>query len=124
MATTSTDPLTASPMPGPPNFPVTWEHPDDARLFWTIDRMHLPDPITPLEFWYWQVVYEQGSESAAPVYELPHMVVRRINTYLYYTVVPPRLPAGETEAYGRRSEAKLRAMMARLGEAWRAEFLP
>ena len=26
----------------PPEFPVRWEQPDDADLFWTLERMHVP----------------------------------------------------------------------------------
>ena len=37
-----------APLPAPANFPVTWEHPDDVRLFWALDRMHCPEPITPM----------------------------------------------------------------------------
>ena len=37
-------------IPAPDDFPVTWLQPEDAELFWTQDRLHYPDPVTPLEF--------------------------------------------------------------------------
>ena len=34
----------------PADFPVTWPQAGDADLFWTQDKLHYPDPVTPLEF--------------------------------------------------------------------------
>lgn len=29
-----------------PEFPVTWEDPADANLFWLLQRMYFPEPMT------------------------------------------------------------------------------
>src|SRR5437879_12959369 len=78
----------AKPMAPPPDFPVQWEHPSDAGHFWMLDRMHTPDPITPLDQTFLEQVYA-GMSAGAERYDLPsRMMCRRINTYLYWAVVP------------------------------------
>ena len=42
------------PIPDSPDFPVTWENPDDARLPWEYDATHFTGPVPYLEsqaFW-------------------------------------------------------------------------
>jgi hypothetical protein len=48
----------ASPMPTPDNFPVTWEDPADADLFWLQQRMHFPEPMLPLDEWFLRTEFE------------------------------------------------------------------
>src|SRR2546423_4397461 len=59
----------AKPMAPPPNFPVQWEHPSDAGHFWMLDRMHTPDPITPLDQTFLEQVYA-GMSAGAERYDL------------------------------------------------------
>ena len=44
---------TPAPAPGqlnptPPDFPVVWADPCDARQNWSFDPVHFPDPMAPL----------------------------------------------------------------------------
>ncbi|MBI3967121.1 MAG: hypothetical protein HY329_15910, partial [Chloroflexi bacterium] len=110
---------TPTPIPARPDFPVTWEQPDDALMCWTLDRMHFPDPMSPLEDAFMRIMAEHGFNSAAAGYALPvRFQARRINTYHYEAIVPLRLPPEELEALGRQSEEMLGAAMARLEELW------
>lgn len=130
MATTETGPhppgeLPAGPLPTPPDFPVTWEQPGDERLFWTHDRMHFPNPITPLADSFLRVSIEDGFGAAFARYDIPaSMQARRINTYHYESLVPAQLPPAELAARGKRTEEQVGAVMGRLGAAWRGEWLP
>lgn len=111
-------------IPTPSNFPVTWKHPEDERQFWTQDRMHFPDPLTPLDHEFTQVVY-RGFDKAAQRYEMPiHAQVRHINTYHYSATAPLMLPPDEMEAMEKRAEANIGAAMAQLDHLWNDEWLP
>jgi pyruvate,water dikinase len=112
----------ATPIPAPPDFPVVWQEPDDERGFWTIDKLHWPDPQPTAIF---DLLPEEGINTAAAAYDLPiRFRARRINTYLYSELAPPPLPPEELEAMGRRAQEKIGAAIARLGELWDGEWLP
>lgn len=114
-------------IPTPPNFPVTWEQPGDARLFWTLDLMHCPAPLTPLTHALIRYMYQDAISTAAAELELPIRALnRQINTYMYsaiFPVMPPDGPDGMA-AQGKRAEERLGAAMARLDDLWRDEWLP
>lgn len=103
-------------------FPVTWDNPEDARLFWTLDRMHWSDPAPMLIM---DFAPESGIPAAATEYDLPlRFLNRRINTYCYSHIGPPPLPPEDLAAKGHQAEEKLKVAVARLGERWRNEWLP
>ncbi len=109
----------------PPDFPVAWEHPDDAHLLWVHDRVHFPEPVSPMEFSLFGPALEAGFRAAARAYEAPVVArVRRINTYYYQMTALAPLPAQARAAQIQRSMEKLSAVMARLGEIWATQFLP
>ena len=112
-----------TPIPVPPNFPVTWDHADDEGLFWHTDVMHFPEPITPMMVGFNQS-FNEGIKRAAQACEVPiQLIYRRINTYNYGTTVP-RVPPEEMEAQGKKAQEKLGAMMGQLWELWETEWLP
>src|SRR5690606_7853677 len=87
-------------IPTPTDFPVTWEDPEDANLFWLLQRMHFPEPMTPLDEWFLRTEFE-GATRAAQVYELPiYGKGRRFNSYAYATISPLPLPPQELVAMG------------------------
>jgi pyruvate,water dikinase len=111
-------------IPIPSDFPVSWEKPDDAKFFWTIDRMHLPEPVTRLEYDILARFFE-GFDRAAVAYEYGvEWHCRRINTYLYASIIPVPTSPEEMERLAKGSEEKVRAVMARLGQTWNSEYLP
>jgi hypothetical protein len=78
----------ALPLPAPANFRVTWEHPDDVRLFWTLDRLHVPAPITSMSDVFIRLSYD-AANAALQAYEMPvRLYARRINTYHYLAQAP------------------------------------
>lgn len=110
----------------PPEFPVTWADPQEARLHWTFDRMHAPDPIPPLIFSIQEETFPAGWTAAAQSYALPvkEMRIKRINTYLYSAVVPLQATPEALAERGKESEERLREAMARLADLWEEEWLP
>ena len=110
-------------IPTPPDFPVTWEHPDEARLFWTRDRMHAPDQVPPMLEMQASFV-THGFAHAAKAYALPiRLTFRTINTYVYSTA-KPIVPPEQMEAQGKKAEGALGAAMAQFNERWETEHLP
>ena len=108
----------------PPTFPVTWDDPDDAQLFWMQERMHFPEPTTPMTESVWAHVLDAFTRAWA-FYEMGIQFKGcRINTYHYETIVAVAVPPGDQEAQATRTEAKLAAAMARLADAWATEQLP
>ncbi len=123
MSDTNSNQDGSSPIIPPPNFPVTWEHPDDQLLFWETDRMHFPEQVTPMMD-EWINAYNEGFHRASQSSQLTiRAQYRRINTYVYLAVVP-MVPPEEMEARGKRSEKKLNTDMGRLWEWWETELLP
>ena len=110
----------------PPDFPVTWENPDDARLFWTREVVHYPDQLSPLQVSIMEEAWVPGWYAAAAAYELPVVGPRGllVNTYMYTTMVPVIAPPEEMAARGKRMMEKTGAAIARLGELWDDEWLP
>jgi len=105
-----------SPIELPPDFPVTWEQPEDARQLWFSDRLHLPDPMPPLEFELLAPLYD-GVNYAARIFQLPiQFLTLRVNTYMYVALEP--LPGRDENA------DPLDAAMERMGELWNSELLP
>jgi pyruvate,water dikinase len=112
----------ATALPIPDGFPVAWENPEDERAFWTIDRLHWPDPLPVVMF---DFLPEVGITTAAQAYNVPlRFDARRINGYLYSTMAPPPMPPEELAAMGARAQEKIGPAIARLGELWETEWLP
>lgn len=108
------------------DFPVIWEHPEDAHLLWTLDRVHWPDPVPLLVFAIAGEALARGLTRAAEAYALPisEIRVKRINTYRYQASVPIEGPHEEAATRSERSLQKLRAAMAQLRETWLDAWLP
>jgi pyruvate,water dikinase len=117
-------PSPTGPIPPPPNFPVTWDSPDYAQMFWQQERMHFPEPMTPLETDIWKLSFK-GFNAGLAGYEMP--VSGRwqtINTYLYQAIVPVSGSPEELEARGKRAQENLGAAMGGLAERWHGQWLP
>ena len=111
------------PITPPPDFPVTWDEPDDERLFWDPDVMHFPEQVTPIMEGF-NSSFREGFYRASRACELPaHLVYSRINTYNYKAMVPI-VPPEEMEAQGKKAAEKLEALVGQFSELWDSEWLP
>jgi phosphohistidine swiveling domain-containing protein len=109
----------------PPEFPVRWEQPDDADLFWTLERMHVPEPIPPLAEPFLRHCYEHGINLGAKPYSWPfHVGVCRINTYWYWTAIPLDVTPQELDVLNERSQEAFDSAIDRLSDIWQIEVLP
>jgi phosphohistidine swiveling domain-containing protein len=92
MSTSSTQtPAAGQPIPTPPDFPVVWDDPRDAKLTW-MSSPQFKTPISPLIYAIigaFLVGGNAGFEGAG----LPFQIrVERINTYPYMGMVPKAAP--------------------------------
>ncbi len=115
-----------TPITPPPDFPVAWRHPDDAHRYWTRDREHMPDPITPMFQSMAEVMAVATRDLAAASYKEP--VIRRldqpINTYNYTSLTLFEGPPEEMAAHARSNRERVRAISDRLAEVWETEWRP
>ena len=126
------------PIPIPPDFPVTGQTPGDVSRYWERNLVHYPEPVTPLEFEFgvetWTI---HGLNHAAAAYDLPiRFDGRRINGYVYQTIIPVGAPSEAVskvmnqlgnKAVGAqtwRYLEKLNPVLARIGDYWNNELLP
>lgn len=109
----------------PADFPVVWRRPEDARMLWSHDSLHYPDPVTPLEFSLIEEGVDAGITNAARAYDIPITVHdRHINSYLYLAIESHPMPATDAETLADRSAAKLHDAMANLRTSWETTWLP
>lgn len=124
------EPATTAPVPSPiqppPDFPVVWPNPDDARLFWRRDRMHFPGQIMPMEYTLNRLTID-GMRDGFNYMGIP-MNTRAllINTYVYDADVPPAAPPDPAamQAGMAQVEAKIKRKVGQLQELWDTEWLP
>jgi rifampicin phosphotransferase len=112
-------------IPAPPDFPVTWERPEDTQAFWTRDPMHFGTQITPLEGAYLRQFMDYGFANAAKALGMPvHFIARRINTHFYQALVPITTDHAALEEIESQVEQRLGAAVGGFGAAWQEEYLP
>ncbi|HEY3227868.1 MAG TPA: PEP-utilizing enzyme, partial [Roseiflexaceae bacterium] len=89
-----------------------------------LDRMHFPEPITPMTGVFIRLLGD-ATNPALQAYAMPvQLAVRRINTYHYQAGVPIVAPPEEMQRRAARSQATIEAAMASLAERWANEWLP
>src|SRR5262245_58910023 len=100
-----------------PKFLVTWQDPAEATYFWTLNRTHMPEPMTAADGAYF-CSQADGLTTAARTYGVPlRALFRRINTYLYVAFVPVS-ESDSAEAPVNADGTRMAAAMASLHELW------
>jgi pyruvate,water dikinase len=148
MTHTNPTPSPGQPIPPPPDFPLHWPNPAQARKLWVLDRAHFPEPVPPLIGSLSEAVIAAPFNQAAEQYALPiRLATLYLNTYLYFGFAPVGAPpdfvlkalnslsrvapgavnslmdravAGMTDKY----MARLEPVIERLGDYWAGEWLP
>jgi rifampicin phosphotransferase len=111
-------------IPVPAGFPVTWERPEDASIFWQFERMHFPDPMTEMDYAFVRDAHIQFSW-ALEQYGMPMRYnSRRIGHRWYMAITPVDAPPEQLHAMGARGHENLQAAVGRLDELWNGEWLP
>jgi phosphohistidine swiveling domain-containing protein len=84
-------PAAGQPIPTPPNFPVLWDDPDDAKLTWELNKA-LKDPVPLMVDAVVNAFLVGGNagfkQAALPIYLRTELV----NTYQYMAMVPTEGP--------------------------------
>lgn len=113
-------------IPTPPDFPVAWKVPEWQHLFWGRDRMHFPDPVTPLDAsLFFEYVFPEGFGRAASAFSLPiTMATTVLNGYEYQAVLPRARTPEEMEALGHAAQEALTGAIGTQIERWNGEILP
>lgn len=110
----------------PPDFPVQWAHPGDEQYYWTRDREHNPDPITPMFSSVAALTASAGRRPTVEDYDesLLARVDCTLNTYDYTRVIVFQGTPEEMEERIRRNREKMMAACERLSELWEKEWRP
>jgi pyruvate,water dikinase len=112
------------PLPTPDNFPVQWPSTDDVHAFWLVERLHWPDPMTPMDFEFNRDAHEQFSWAFAS-YGVPLQYnARHINYRWYFAVTPSVADHAEMPARMQAGPQNLEAAIPRLRQLWDEEWLP
>lgn len=141
-------PAPGQPIPIPPDFPVKWANPNQARMLWELDRMHFPDPVLPFVASLSNEIIAVPFNRVVAQYALPvRLSTLCVNTYLYLSFTPVGLPPDfvlkTMNALGRvapgvvnalqgkavaaivqKYMAQLEPVIERLGDYWDNDWLP
>ena len=108
----------------PPDFPVAWEHPDDARMFWQLERIHFADPMTAMDYAFMAIAHDQLNWSFEQ-YGLPiRYQYRLLNHRWFYAIAPVDAPPEQRRVMDERGAANVSAAADRLETLWNDEWLP
>ncbi len=104
-------------------FPVHWENPDDANLYWTRDAVHEPRPSLPLRRSFSRQIIGPGVERTMQVYQMPGQSRSiLVNGYMFETKIADAPDV--TKQKQQRAHAILDEHIADLPRRWYDEFEP
>lgn len=119
------DATALKPIPVPPDFPVTWEQPDDGHRLWERELQHLPGQSTALDESLVRRIGDNCFNAACEDFSMPiRNAYRRINTYVYQSIAPVSHDPAVLEELGREAQERLGAVIGRQRELWESERLP
>ena len=121
--------MTAETAPVPPagsrasGSPLAWDDPADARVSWSIGRLHYPRPTTILTHELRSLGQDVGMARGDEALERPtRRLTRRVDGWFYRGQSPVDLPADLLAARRRRAEAQYTALARNIGDVWRAHL--
>ena len=107
------------------DFPIEWENPRDAQLFWLRESTHFPDIVKPLDFALCVQGIEHGFNHAAQRYGIPGLTYDRLfHGYVYEAVDMPALPAEALSAHLQEALVRIEAVIGSLDQHWQEQWLP
>jgi len=116
----------ATLLPVPADFPLAWEQPGDERFFWLQDRLHQPDPVTPLTATIVAPGFSVGSSRAVAKLSMPIVGLRNsvLNGYVYLCPVPFMGTPAEMDARFQKMQRLTMELGATVLQDWRETFEP
>lgn len=119
------DTATPTPIAPPPDFPVTWDPPEEAHRLWERETMHMPGQSTILDAEFLRRWGDGGFNLACEDYSMPvRNTYRRVNTYVYQSIMPVSFDPAVLEELGHEAQERLGAVLGRQLELWETERLP
>ncbi len=116
--------LAPQPIPAPPNFPIQWQS-GEEWMFWTWDRMHFPEVLTPLDAEWILDMHNKSFNVPLAALGLPmRMHGKVINGYMFTSMAPITTNMEELHTAEEQAQAKLGEAMGALGQRWDHEYLP
>ena len=107
------------------DFPIEWENPRDAQLFWLRESTHFPDIVKPLDFALCVQGIEHGFNHAAQRYGIPGLTYDRLfHGYVYEAVDMPALTAEALSAHLQEALVRIEAVIGSLDQHWQEQWLP
>ena len=108
----------------PPDFPVAWEQPDDARMFWQLERLHFADPMAAMDYAFMADAHLQLNWAFGQ-YGLPDRYhFRLFNHRWFYAIAPVDAPPEQLQAMSERGGANVSGAADRLETLWNDEWQP
>jgi phosphohistidine swiveling domain-containing protein len=113
-------------LPLPDNFPIKWETPEDARLFWQVDLMHWPHGLSPLAQTIDVPPFIRGFNLAVEELCMPMKQVnfKPFNHYVYTSVDPWSHDPNEMQQRMAQMQAQMMKHIPGLYERWAKEYEP
>jgi phosphohistidine swiveling domain-containing protein len=113
------------PIPLPPDFPVTWERPEDAHGFWERETSHVPGQSTMLDDSFARRWIDEGFNAACEDFSMPvRNAYRRVNTYTYQSIAPVSHDPAQLEQLGRAAQERLGGAIGDQKDVWERDRLP
>ncbi len=108
----------------PDDFPINWEKPEDAELFWQVDQMHWPTGMSPLQATMDLPAFIRGFNLAAQELRMPFQSVefKVFNHYAYRAAVP--LPPEAMPTRMQEMQAAMMQYIPGLLERWTTVYEP
>jgi phosphohistidine swiveling domain-containing protein len=113
-------------LPIPDNFQFTWDSPEEAAQFWTVDLMHWPNGISPLSATMFVPPFIRGFNKAAQELFMP---MRRVdfkifNNYVYMSTTPWSTDEKEFQQRIQQMQGEMAKHGQGLLERWYKEYEP
>ncbi|MEX1193693.1 MAG: PEP-utilizing enzyme [Dehalococcoidia bacterium] len=110
----------------PDDFPIEWEAPEDANLFWQVDLMHWPHGLSPLQATMDLPAFIRGFNLAGQELCMPFRSIRfeAFNNYAYRAVVPWSQDPNEMQDRMQQMQAQMMKHIPGLLERWNTVYEP
>lgn len=113
--------MPGTPIPTPPDFPVEWPDPADAKLHWTLDDDEPAVVLHASDDWPRRGIVHAHRYWNGPLANIREV---RFNTYLYSARVPRTLSAAEFEIRAERARSALEALVDNIESRWTDDWYP
>ena len=109
------------------NFKITWENPEDEKLFWYRPTVHHYMQTKPLDFdMNVKIIRETSGENYHKTFDSPMKgMCRHFNTYCYSGMtIRPDVPFEEISEYNKRFSEQVYCAIETCADDWQTKWLP